>query len=157
MFSAEVARSYQVSEPSDREMWWRQYAMWVDLYKEYLRMVLRLNIFFYAITGAILSYFLAHSDDGLARLALLFPAIMSFAFWYAFSHAAVLIVPMRNNVIEICGLLRLAVYPEVGVLDGVLKIFGRLMLIVAAALTILALWPALRPGLAQLLMPPSSP
>jgi hypothetical protein len=44
------------------ELKWRQYALLVDLYKFYLELFLKFNIFFYAVTGAIMSVYLAKLD-----------------------------------------------------------------------------------------------
>jgi hypothetical protein len=40
------------------ELLWRQYALSVDLYKFYMDLVVKFNVFYYAVTGAILSFFL---------------------------------------------------------------------------------------------------
>jgi hypothetical protein len=37
------------------ELKWRQYALLVDLYKFYSELSLKFNLFFYAVTGAIMS------------------------------------------------------------------------------------------------------
>ena len=42
---------------SDPEMLWRQYSLHVDLYKFYLDLAIKINVFYYAVTGAILAYY----------------------------------------------------------------------------------------------------
>jgi hypothetical protein len=37
------------------ELKWRQYALLVDLYKFYLELSLKFNLFFYAVTGGMMS------------------------------------------------------------------------------------------------------
>ena len=38
---------------------WNRYALHIDLYKFYFDLIIKLNIFYYGITGAILSYYLS--------------------------------------------------------------------------------------------------
>jgi hypothetical protein len=45
------------------ELKWRQYALLVDLDKFYLDLFLKSNIFFYAVTGAIMSVYLTKLDS----------------------------------------------------------------------------------------------
>ena len=60
----------------DRELLWRQYQLNVDLYKGYLDLIVKINVFYYAITGAILSFYFANQND-LTKLSLLLPLLMS--------------------------------------------------------------------------------
>jgi len=43
-----------------RNALWKQYEISVDLYKHYLKLAIEINVFYYAITGAIVSYYFAH-------------------------------------------------------------------------------------------------
>lgn len=38
---------------------WNRYALHIDLYKFYFELIIKLNIFYYGITGAILSFYLS--------------------------------------------------------------------------------------------------
>ena len=60
----------------------KQYELHMELYKQYLELVLKFNIFYYAVTGAVLSfYFTNNADVGAPRyLLLLFPMLMSLGF-----------------------------------------------------------------------------
>jgi hypothetical protein len=40
---------------------WNRYALHIDLYKFYFDIIIKLNIFYFGITGAILSYYLANN------------------------------------------------------------------------------------------------
>jgi hypothetical protein len=60
--------------PPTSEILWKQYELHVGLYKEYLNLLLKFNVFYYAATGALLSYYLSHSsiytvDEILARVS----------------------------------------------------------------------------------------
>ena len=43
-----------MSEPT-KDLLWKQYELHVGLYKHYLELALKFNVFYYAATGAILS------------------------------------------------------------------------------------------------------
>lgn len=46
----------QPNSPND-EILWKQYALHVDLYKFYLDLGVKVNAFYYAVTGSILTYY----------------------------------------------------------------------------------------------------
>lgn len=119
--------------------------MWIELYRDYLHIILRLNVFFYAITGAIVAYHFANLGNPWARVGLLFPALMSGMLAYGFYRAIPLIQPMQKDVFDIRDALGLQVAPDVGVLAWVLNVFARLLTVVAVALTLLAVSPAFAP------------
>lgn len=52
----------------DRELLWKQYQLNIELYRTYLDLALKLNLFYYAITGAIVSFYFAHPEDPLSFL-----------------------------------------------------------------------------------------
>jgi hypothetical protein len=62
----------------DRELLWRQYQLNIDLYKGYLELIVKINVFYYAITGAILSFFFSNQNH-LTKFSLLLPLFMSIA------------------------------------------------------------------------------
>ena len=64
-------------EPSQREILWRDYALSADLYKFYVESS-EGNVFYYAITGAIVSSCcFAQQQIAYTKWALLLPALMS--------------------------------------------------------------------------------
>jgi hypothetical protein len=126
------------SAPS-ADVLWKQYKLHVDLYKEYLELVLKFNVFYYAVTGAILSfYFTNKTDIGRARpLLLLFPASMSIAFGAFFLYGASLVKVARSEVASIAAALGLHVFPEVQVLAVLLRVTALLFLLIAVGLLVL--------------------
>ena len=58
---------------------WKQYIVYVDLFKVYVDNALRPCIWFYAITGALLSFYIDHIGSGQPYLpyALLFPMLLA--------------------------------------------------------------------------------
>src|ERR1035441_4714690 len=87
-------------EPSD-DILWKQYALHVDLYKFYMDLALRFNIFYYAVTGAILSYYFARADVPWMKWTLGFPCLMSLAFATVFIFGATRIEVVRDELFSI--------------------------------------------------------
>lgn len=54
-------------DPSEREILWRDYALSADLYKFYLDLVVKVNVFYYAITGGIASFCFAQQQFAYAK------------------------------------------------------------------------------------------
>ncbi|MFT7300871.1 MAG: hypothetical protein ACI89Z_001336 [Porticoccus sp.] len=48
--------------PESTERCWRQYATHIDLYKFYLGMVVKINAFHFAISGAIFSFYFTNAN-----------------------------------------------------------------------------------------------
>ena len=111
----------------DKELLWRQYAMNIDLYKHYLKLSLEFNVFYYAITGAIFSYYFAHQDSEYVKYSLVLPLLMSILFACVFMYGATLMQNSRNEVFEIRDALGLRVAPELRVMSVLLGVFAILM------------------------------
>ncbi len=117
------------------ELLWRHYSQYVDLYKHYLKIVLELNAFYYGITGAIVSYYFAHTVQPLMRWSLALPILMSVLLGSLMLWGAVLMVPMRRDIYAIREALKLYSAPEVGLLTALLAISAVMFLMVAGGLT----------------------
>ena len=117
----------------------RQYEISVDLYKHHLKLAIELNIFYYAITGAIVSYYLAHQSEPLMRWALALPLLMSLLFVGLFIYGGVQQNAFRYEVFRIRDALGLRVAPELLVLSIFLYIYSALMFGVAVGLGALML------------------
>lgn len=79
--------------------------MHVDLFKHYLELTLKVNIFYYAITGAILSFYFSRPDPLVLRWALVFPFIMSVVLAIAACYGARLNEVTRTDVQDLVGRL----------------------------------------------------
>jgi hypothetical protein len=121
----------------EKEMLWRQYELNVELFKHYLKLVLEFSVFFYGITGAVVSYYFAHAAEPHMRYALLLPLAMSIAFASLFTYGAYLASFMRSEIFEVRSALGLATAPDVIVLTVFLFISAALMLAVAVGLAII--------------------
>jgi hypothetical protein len=115
-----------------QEILWRQYQLNVDLYKFYVETVVKLNVYFYAITGALASFYFAHPDILLLRYSLLLPLIMSIALCGLFLVGAYLARVPRDEQFQLRDALELQAAPDIGVLILLLYASAFVMLLVAA-------------------------
>ena len=115
-----------------RELLWRQYQQNIDLYRFYMDLTIKFNVFFYAATGAIVSYVLAqHSGNDLIQYALVLPLVMSLCFGGLFVYGGVLMRVLRRDTFEIRDALQLRAAPDVGVLSVLLYAFAFVYVLMA--------------------------
>jgi hypothetical protein len=122
---------------SGSELLWRQYNLHVDLYKFYLDIALKMNVFFYLITGGILSFYLANSNERLLKYSFLLPIILSIAFGVVFIYGSILMSVIREDIFRIRDRLNLEAAPDVRVLSVILRVFAGVFFIVAASMIML--------------------
>lgn len=120
--------------PPDREFVWRQYELHVTLYKEYLDLLLKFNVFFYAVTGAIVSYFLSKPDSPFLKYSLGLPVLMGLFFCGFFLYGANRSKISREEVRSLASALGFNVMPEYRVLTFALRICAALFLVIALGL-----------------------
>jgi hypothetical protein len=89
--------------PSQRELFWREYQMSIDLYKFYVELVVKLIVAYYAITGGILSFYFAQNTRPLARWALVLPSLLSAALAVLFRWGVGLWQIVRDDAFELAG------------------------------------------------------
>ncbi len=118
----------------DKDILWKQFSLYVDLYKFYMDLSVKLNLFYYGITGAILSFYFAHSSAPLVKYALCLPILMSLVFSGMFFYGACLMPILRRDVFSIRDKLGLATAPDLGILTIVLLAFALFLLAVAVSL-----------------------
>jgi hypothetical protein len=119
------------------EVIWRQYELHVGLYKSYLDLVVKMNAGYYAIAGAIVSYFLAHRVDGMSRVGLLFPLVLGLGLILFFVYGAVMLKYTRRELIAIRDELGLLTIPEIKVLAILLWLSAAGFLVCSIGLVIL--------------------
>ncbi len=116
------------------EVLWRQYNLHVDLYKFYLEIVVKMNLFYYAVTGGIVSFYLTKATIPAVKYSLLLPVLMSFAFFALFAVGAYLITITRKELFAIRDKLGLQTAPEIGVLALTLGLFSAIFFSVGIGL-----------------------
>lgn len=125
----------------DKDILWQQFSLYVDLYKFYMDITVKVNLFYYGITGAILSFYFAHPSTPLIKYSLCLPILMSLIFSAIFFYGAQLMPILRRDLFDIRDKLGLATAPDLGILTIVLWGFAILLVIVAICLAIL-IWKA---------------
>jgi hypothetical protein len=118
------------------ETLWNQYALNVDLYKFYLDLVVKVNAYYYAVTGAILTYYFQNPTNTLSRYALLLPIAFSVAISVIFIYGSCLLGVVRLELFSIRDKLGLESAPEIQVLVVFLRVFGVILLITGVALVV---------------------
>jgi hypothetical protein len=117
-----------------------QYETLVGLYKHHLDITLKTNIFIYAITGAILSFYFSKPQcNGILRYSLIFPSFLNLSYAVFFFLASTKITPFDNDIKAISRALGLMSYPDVRFLKYALRMSSLLFLMVAIGLIIITI------------------
>ncbi|MGH7600186.1 MAG: hypothetical protein ACREOI_27845 [bacterium] len=124
-------------QTNDHELLWKQYSQLIDLYKFYLDLALKANVFFYAITGSILTFYFSNKDSELSKFSLILPIVLSLLFGAIFSYGAILMKIFRDEIFNIRNMLKLHVAPETNILITFLKASAAIFFVVAVAMIVL--------------------
>lgn len=116
------------------EIKWNDFKMNVELHRSYLDLVIKLNMFYYAITGAIVSFHFANVNSEMAKYALILPLLLSIGLSVLFLWSAVLAQTLRAHIRNTASELELNAYPEGIVLVAICWIFGGVLVVVSFAL-----------------------
>jgi hypothetical protein len=118
----------------DTELLFKEFQLHVDLVKHYLDLVIKFNVFYYAVTGALLSYYFTNfKTETLVRWSLMLPIFMSLLFGGLFLGASRALPRVDTELGHISRLLNF-VKPEVSILRYALVASGILFLGVGAVL-----------------------
>ena len=123
-----------------KELLFEHYKIHVDLYKHYLELLIKFNLFYYAITGAILSFYFANKTIIFIQFVLLFPLIMSLIFSGFFFYASSKAKNSRKEIVDIAIALELKVFPEFNILVVLLNLFSVLFILISILLLLLILF-----------------
>lgn len=112
------------------ELLFEHYKIHIDLYKHYLELLIKFNLFYYAITGAILSFYFVNKTVSFIQFILIFPLIMSLIFSVFFFYASSKAKISRTEIIDVANTLELKVFPEFNILVILLKLFSVLFILI---------------------------
>lgn len=119
---------------NNTEKLWKQYDQHISTYKFYLEILVKIMTMFFAVSGAMLSFYFTRTDIPTAKYALYLPFLMSTGLFLFFVIGAVLSTVTRNDVFSLRDQLGLEVSPELGVLTLLLIIFSVITLVCAVGL-----------------------
>ena len=117
-----------------QELKWNDFKQSVELHRSYLELAIKLNMFYYAITGAILSFYFTHTEVPMAKYALGLPILLSIALAILFIWSARLAAGLRTYIRDTAAELGLKAYPEGIVLVLICWIFGIVLALVSVGL-----------------------
>lgn len=123
------------------ELYWREYNLHIELYKFHMDMALKANLFFYAITGGILTYVFQKPE---LRNVLFLPVLMGLTLCGGFIYAGFLSRKRRRQIFVLAKELALESAPDVNLLQFLLWAFAFLFFVVAAGMTFFIYYPSLR-------------
>jgi len=129
-----------MSANATNDLLWRQYAIHVDLYKTHLDLVLKFNVLFYGLTGAIVSYYLSRPERRLLSLALILPLVLGVGLAVATLQAARAMRRVSSDIASIALSLGLETVPDLGVLIVLLRLSGTLFVVASVGLLALLFW-----------------
>lgn len=122
------------------EIAWRQYQQHIDTYKFYLELVVKIIGLYFAVSGAMLSFYFANTDSEHAKLALYLPWLIGLGLTIFFSIGAFLSIVTRNDIFDLGKKLELEVTPETGVLTLLLAIFSFVLIACVIGLSYVLWW-----------------
>ena len=118
------------------------YKTYVDILKGYLDTALMANIWFYAITGAIVANYLTYGKEKpFLKFSLIIPVILGISLCFISFKGRKYALDLRKKVGEVAGRLDIPGAPPVGILGLFLLITGALSGIVGLCLVVLVFWP----------------
>lgn len=123
---------------------WKEFEMRVEAYRYYLNIALQTNVFFYAITGVIVGFYLNRTTNEYLVYALLLPILIAAILGSIFHYAAGLQKEAAETIEDIRHELRseesddkrvvIKDIPDLELLYILLQIFGWVFLLIGAAL-----------------------
>ena len=119
---------------------WKEYELHIELYKYYLDLGLKANLFFYFITGGILGIYLQSPASRLMKFSLLLPILISLAFGGVFIHGAILWMRVSDVIREIRRELKLKKAPDINLMSLLLMVFGTIFLVIGISIVFLAIF-----------------
>jgi hypothetical protein len=123
-------------EISDDNLLWRQYILFVDLYRYYIDLVWKTSIWFFTTAGVCLAFFLAHLNSGnrgYLPLLLLFLGATGIGVSLIYSRVIKYVTQMEKWLEYIAVSLRLPGRPHVEFIRWFCQFVSGTLLIIAAS------------------------
>jgi len=130
-----------VREKPSKSSWlqtWKEYELHINLYRYYLDIGLKVTVFFFLVTGAILGFYLQH-PGWMMRLSLVFPFLMCLAFVGISFHGAILWSRITYIIKDIRKELGVKKSPDINLLTILLVVYGVVFLIIGIGIAWLAM------------------
>ena len=116
---------------------WRRLEKDVDLYKFYIGFLLKIAAFALGLTGAIVSYYLAHRIDHLMVYSLLLPLLVNVGLFILCSISIRLADELRQQHYLVCEELNIGFFYEMSPLSNLLRLFSIMYALIAIGIALL--------------------
>jgi hypothetical protein len=124
--------------PTEEEVQWRQYALYTDLYKTYITAVIQLSAFVFAVSGGMVSYYLANSKVAPLHWSLLLPGLFNAGVTVLYVRGFPLLKKQHDETVRILRKFNFDVVPSYILVKFMLGLFGVLHALAGAMLLYLA-------------------
>src|SRR3990172_8946355 len=114
-----------------------QYETIIGLYKHHIDSIIKINIFIYAVTGAILSFYFSQPCTGIIKYSLIFPSLMNLGYSLFFFVSSNYIQPWDTDIKAITSRLGLISYPDVMTLKRMLRLSAILFVLISLGIALL--------------------
>ncbi len=121
---------------SDDNLLWRQYVVFVDLYRYYIDLAWKVSVWFYTAIGVSLAYFFSHFNSGnrgYLPLLLLFLGSMSIGVSWIFGRVVHYLTEMEKWLEYIAASLRLPGRPHVEFIRWFCQFVSVTLILIAAS------------------------
>src|SRR2546426_884662 len=119
---------------------WNTYQLEVGLYRDYLKLPLKVNAFYYVGVGAILSFFATNKDKPLVWLPLAFLLVLSLFLVGLVVYGALRSRITRQHIFMLAVALGLVAAPEARVLTVLLWLSAALILVTVGGISVILWW-----------------
>jgi hypothetical protein len=127
----------ETAELSGDNLLWKQYVVYVDLFRFYVDVTWRIVAWYYAVTGVVLVYYFDHlGENRYLEYSLVFIAVMSLGFAAVCWHARTQVADLKDRLDYIAGQLRLPGRPHVEFLSDLLVLCGLACAVIAVGLAV---------------------
>ena len=101
---------------------WIQFEYNTNLYKFYFNLFIQINLFYYGITGGILTFFFANNSILFKEYILCLPILISIAFIIFFWIGSNMIKVINEDILKLSDELNLDSYPDTSILRMAFRI-----------------------------------
>ena len=119
-----------------KQLDWEDYKMSIELHKFYLDLIVKISFYYFAITGAILSFHFKNNTPEVSLYGLLLPIVLSIFLGIFLLYGSRLAWNLKLNIAKRAKKLNFETYPNGIVLFLFCIIFGISMLGIGLALVI---------------------
>ena len=124
-------------EINDKGLLWKQYEVLCELYKFYLDLIIKSNLFFYAITGGIMTYIFTNPKIPMMRWSLALPVMLSLSLAVISLRGVKQARELKDELYKLRDELEIGLAPHVDILVFALQSTGVIYLFVAVLMLLL--------------------